>query len=243
MITEPGHRHPLSRSIREMVEILTALGFAVADGPEIETEHYNFDALNIPAEHPARDLWDTFWIQPRSLGKLLRTHTSPVQIRYMETHRPPLAIVVPGKTFRYEATDATHEAQFHQIEGLMVGAGITLGHLKGTLANFFSRFFNTQTRVRLRPSYFPFVEPGVEIDMSCFKCGGSGCSLCKQSGWVEIMGAGMVHPQVLYGVGIDPRKYSGFAFGGGVDRMTMLKYGIDDIRLFYDGDLRLVNQF
>jgi len=161
----------------------------------------------------------------------------------MEAHKPPLAIVVPGKTFRYESTDATHEAQFHQIEGLMVGKGITLAHLKGTLTEFFSRYFNAHMHVRLRPSYFPFVEPGVEIDMSCFKCAGEGCGLCKQTGWVEIMGAGMVHPQVLHGVGIDPSIYTGFAFGGGIDRMAMLKHGIDDVRLFYNGDLRLVNQF
>lgn len=238
-----GHRHPLSQATREIVEIFNSLGFSVAEGPEIETEYNNFDALNIPPDHPARDLWDTFWIKPRHLGKLLRTHTSPVQIRYMSEHKPPLAVVVPGKTFRYEATDATHEAQFHQVEGLLVGEGITLAHLKGVLTEFFSRFFNAHMKVRLRPSYFPFVEPGVEIDMSCVKCAGSGCSLCKHTGWIEIMGAGMVHQFVLDTVGVDPEKYTGFAFGGGIDRMVMLKHGIDDIRLLYSGDLRLVNQF
>ena len=240
---QQGHRHPISQATREIVEIFNSLGFEVAEGPEIESEHYNFDVLNIPGNHPARDLWDTFWLKPRSAQKLLRTHTSPVQARYMEANEPPLAIVAPGKTFRYEATDATHEAQFTQVEGLLVGKDITLGHLKGVLREFFSRFFNTRMNVRLRPSYFPFVEPGVEIDMSCYRCSGDGCSLCKHTGWIEIMGAGMVHPHVLHGVGINPHKYSGLAFGGGIDRMVMLRHGIDDIRLFYNGDLRLTNQF
>jgi phenylalanyl-tRNA synthetase alpha chain len=219
------------------------MGFTVAQGPEIETEYYNFDALNIPANHPARDMWDTFWLKENKLGELLRTHTSPMQVRYMESHQPPIKIIVPGKTFRYEATDATHEAQFYQLEGLMIGKDVTLATMKGILENFFSEFFEKKEGVRLRPSYFPFVEPGVEIDITCFKCDGKGCSVCKQSGFIELAGAGMVHPIVLSGVGINPREWRGFAFGFGIDRLTMLKYGIDDVRRLYEGDLRLVNQF
>lgn len=238
-----GHLHPVTLAVNEAVGIFAELGFAVASGPEIETEHYNFDVLNIPPDHPARDLWDTFWLKDTRFGELLRTHTSPVQARYMERHVPPIRIVAPGKVFRYEATDATHEAQFYQIEGLMVGEDVSLATLKGTLEIFFSGFFAKDTAVRLRPSYFPFVEPGVEVDISCFKCEGKGCPLCKQSGWIEIMGAGMVHPYVLNQAGIDPRKFRGFAFGTGVDRLALLKWGIDDVRLLYQGDLRLVNQF
>lgn len=238
-----GHIHPISQMITEINRIFSEMGFEVADGPELETEFYNFDALNIPADHPARDMWDTFWVKPRSLGKLMRTHTSPVQVRYMEKHKPPFAIIVPGKVFRYEATDATHEAQFHQVEGLMVGKDISLANLKWVLAEFFEKFFGKKIDIRFRPSFFPFVEPGVEIDMSCFKCAGSGCNICKQTGWIEIMGAGMVHPKVLESAGVDSREFSGFAFGVGIDRLAMLKYGVDDVRLFYSGDLRLVNQF
>lgn len=238
-----GHIHPIAQATREIVEIFNSLGFSVIDGPELETEYYNFDALNVPADHPARDLWDTFWIKPRNLHTLLRTQTSPVQIRHMEKNKPPLAIIAPGKVFRYETTDATHEAQFHQAEGLLVGENITVANLKGILTEFFSRYFNAHMKVRLRPSYFPFVEPGVEIDMSCFKCVGEGCSLCKHTGWIEIMGAGMVHPHVLHNVGIDPEIYSGFAFGVGIERIAMLRSGIDDLRLFNSGDLRFLNQF
>jgi len=238
-----GHLHPLSQIIQEIGTIFTSLGFEIVLGPEIETEYYNFNALNIPRDHPARDLWDTFWLKPMSEKKLLRTHTSPVQIRYMETHKPPFQIIVPGKVFRYEATDRTHEAQFYQVEGLAVAKDITLANLKAVLEHFFQEFFDKKINVRFRPSYFPFVEPGVEVDMSCFKCKGSGCSLCKKTGWIEIMGAGMVHPNVLENVGIHPRVWRGFAFGTGVDRLAMLKYGIDDVRLFYNGDLRFVNQF
>lgn len=241
-----GHIHPLSQMITEINRIFSEMSFEVADGPELETEFYNFDALNIPADHPARDMWDTFWVKPRSQGKdakLMRTHTSPVQVRYMEKHKPPFAVIVPGKVFRYEATDATHEAQFHQVEGLMVGKEISLANLKWVLAEFFEKFFGKKIDIRFRPSFFPFVEPGVEIDMSCFKCSGSGCGICKKTGWIEIMGAGMVHPKVLESAGIDSREFSGFAFGGGIDRLAMLKYGVDDVRLFYSGDLRLVNQF
>ncbi len=238
-----GHLHPLTQVIDRISEIFSSMGFEIVMGPEIETEHYNFDVLNIPAHHPARDLWDTFWLAPQEAGKLLRTHTSPMQVRYMESHEPPIRIIVPGKVYRYEATDATHEAQFYQIEGLAIGKDISLAHLKGTLDAFFREFFNASLAVRLRPSYFPFVEPGVEVDISCFKCAGKGCGVCKQSGWIEIMGAGMVHPNVLRNGNVDPEMWQGFAFGMGVDRLAMLKYGIDDVRLFYSGDLRLVNQF
>jgi phenylalanyl-tRNA synthetase alpha chain len=240
-----GHLHPLTHVLAHVGRIFTEMGFAIADGPEIETEFYNFDALNIPEHHPARDMWDTFWLKPLNAKKLLRTHTSPVQVRYMEKHAPPLRIIAPGKVFRHEATDATHEAQFYQLEGLVVGESISLAHLKWTLEEFFERFFGKRAALRLRPSYFPFVEPGVEIDMSCFKCEGRNptCSVCKGTGWIEIMGAGLVHPKVLDAAGIDSKKYTGFAFGCGIDRIAMLKYGIDDVRLLYQGDLRLVSQF
>lgn len=237
-----GHLHPLTQVMREIVDSFTAMGFEVADGPEVESEHYNFDALNVPKDHPARDMQDTFWVKgvPQTV---LRTHTSAVQVHYMETHEPPFKIIVPGKVYRYEATDATHETQFHQIEGLIVGEGVNLAHLEYTLDEFFKRLYGADAKVRMRPSYFPFVEPGVEIDVSCMKCNGAGCNVCKQTGWIEVMGAGVVHPNVLQAGGIDPRKYRGIAFGVGVDRLVMLKYGIDDVRLLYAGDLRLVNQF
>ncbi|MES3004514.1 MAG: phenylalanine--tRNA ligase subunit alpha [Patescibacteria group bacterium] len=238
-----GHLHPLTHTMFQINQIFTDLGFTIAEGPEIETEFYNFDSLNIPEHHPARDMWDTFWLEPLNAKKLLRTHTSPVQVRFMEQHKPPLRIIAPGKVFRHEATDATHEAQFYQLEGLVVGENISLAHLKGTLEEFFEKFFGKKTELRLRPSYFPFVEPGVEIDASCFKCSGKGCSTCKGTGFIEIMGAGVVHPRVLESSGIDSRKYSGFAFGCGIDRLVMLKYGVDDVRLLYSGDLRLTNQF
>ena len=240
MNTEVGHKHPLNQVIREAVDIFTDLGFEVASGPEAETEHYNFDALNIPKDHPARDMWDTFWLKD---GRQLRPHTSPVQIRYMEKNKPPFAIIVPGTTYRYEATDATHETQFAQLEALVVGKKVTLGTLKWVLEQFFGKLYGKELKTRLRPSYFPFVEPGFETDIQCFKCGGTGCSLCKQVGWVEFGGSGMVHPSVLEGVGIDPEEWQGFAFGFGLDRIAMLKYGVDDVRLLRSGDLRFVNQF
>jgi phenylalanyl-tRNA synthetase alpha chain len=240
--TNIGHIHPLSRTLDEIVRIFADLGFEVALGPEIETEYYNFDALNVPKNHPARDMQDTFWIKGVK-ETVLRTHTSPVQIRYMEKNKPPFRIVVPGKVFRYEATDATHETQFHQVEGLVVGEDVTLAGFKGTLEVFFKKLFGDDVKMRMRPSFFPFVEPGVEIDISCFLCKGVGCSVCKKSGWIEVMGGGMVHPNVLQAGGIDPRKYSGFAFGMGVDRLVMGKYSIEDVRILYAGDLRLVNQF
>jgi phenylalanyl-tRNA synthetase alpha chain len=228
-----GHYHPLSVVTRDILNIFEKFGFEVATGPEVETEYYNFDALNIPADHPARDMWDTFWLEPRSDKKLLRTHTSPVQVRYMEKNKPPFAIIAPGKTFRYEATDATHEANFHQLEGLMVGPDISMSNFKAIIEKFFEEFFGEKKEVRLRPSYFPFVEPGFEVDVRNV----------GEEKWLEVMGAGMVHPKVLLNAGIDPRKFKGFAFGMGIDRLTMLKYGVSDVRLFYSGDMRLSNQF
>jgi phenylalanyl-tRNA synthetase alpha chain len=237
-----GHIHPLTQVIREAVEIFNDLGFEVAEGPEIESEYYNFDALNVPKDHPARDMHDTFFIKDKP-ETILRTHISSLQVRYMEKNKPPIRIVAPGRVYRYEATDATHEAQFTYMEGLAVDKNLTLAHLKGTLNEFLKRLFGKDVKIRFRPSFFPFVEPGVEIDMSCFKCSQNGCNVCKHSGWIEIMGAGMVHPAVLKNGGIDPDEYTGIAFGGGIDRIAMLKYGIDDIRLFYGGDLRFINQF
>jgi len=238
-----GHVHPISRVLSDICEVFTELGFEVVQGPEIEDEYHNFDALNIPPDHPARDMWDTFWLKPSSAKKLLRTHTSPVQIRYMEKNFPPIAIVAPGKVYRHEATDATHEAQFFQIEGLMIDKDVSLAHLKGILETFLKKLFGERVEIRLRPSYFPFVEPGVEVDMSCFSCKGNKCGICKKTGWIEIMGAGMVHPKVLEEVGIDSKKWQGFAFGAGIERIAMLRYGIDDVRLFFTGDLRVITQF
>lgn len=226
---ERGHLHPLTLVQKKAVDIFSSMGFDIAEGPELETERYNFDALNIPKNHPARDLWDTFWTKD---GRLMRTHTSPVQIRYMEKNKPPFRLIAPGRVFRYEATDATHEIQFYQLEGLMVGKNITLGNLKAIMETFFQKFFgNKDIEIRLRPSYFPFVEPGVEVDMK-FK-----------GEWMEIAGAGMVHPRVLENMKLDSREWQGFAFGMGIDRLAMIKYKIDDIRLFYSSDLRFINQF
>jgi phenylalanyl-tRNA synthetase alpha chain len=232
------------------------MGFDTVDGPELEDEWHNFDALNVPRDHPSRDMQDTFWIKDKrgtnkygeDMGYVLRTHTSNVQIHTMEKYMKegkdfPLAICCPGKVFRNEATDATHEAQFHQVEMLYVSKDASLSMMIGVIEKFFSEFFGTDLVIRLRSSYFPFVEPGNEVDMQCFKCKGNGCNICKQTGWIEIGGAGMVHPRVLEAGGINPREYRGFAFGCGIDRMIMLKYGVDDIRLLYNGDLRLVNQF
>jgi len=230
-----GHIHPISRAIFDIRTIFAELGFAVAVGPEMETEWYNFDALNIPKDHPARDMQDTFWLKPREAGALLRTHTSPVQIRYMEEKLkagilPPYRIVVPGKVFRNEATDATHEAQFFQVEGLYVDKNVSMAHLKGVLEFFFKKFFGDDVVIRFRPSFFAFTEPSVEVDMQ-FK-----------GKWLEMMGAGLVHPNVLRAAKV-PEGFSGFAFGGGIDRLVMLKTGIPDVRMFYNGDLRVVNQF
>jgi phenylalanyl-tRNA synthetase alpha chain len=223
------------------------MGFDVQEGTEVEWDRYNFDMLNIPKEHPARDMWDTFWIDYKNEAgerpMLLRTHTSPMQARIMEGTEPPVRVIVPGKCYRYEATDATHEWHFYQVEGLAVDEGITFADLKGTLFEFARRIFGAERRVRFRCDFFPFVEPGVEMAIDCFKCGGDGCRICGDTGWIEIMGAGMVHPKVLEGVGYDPRKYTGFAFGMGVERICMLRHGIDDIRHFYSNDLRFLRQF
>lgn len=235
-----GHRHPISTMIAEINSIFAELGFVFAEGPEAETEHYNFDQLNVAKDHPSRDMHDTFWFKPEDVSEpmVLRTHTSPVQSRYLESHTPPVRIIVPGKVFRNEATDATHEAQFYQLEGMYVDKGVHLGHLKGTIEYFFSKFFKGEVEVRFRPSYFPFVEPGVEVDMMLK---GSESKLANR--WIEIMGAGMVHPNVLRAASVDEKVYSGFAFGMGIDRLAVMKYGIDDIRHLYTGDLRVVTQF
>lgn len=242
MTEKNGHYHPLTIAERDIARIFSEMGFVIAEGKEIIPEEENFDVLNVPKDHPARDMHDTFWIKGRP-GILLRTHISSMQVPYLRAHGPEVRMISSGAVYRYEATDATHEAIFHYTEGLMVGTGVTLAHLKGTLEQFFGRFFGGEIKARLRPSFFPFVEPGLEVDMSCFKCNGKGCAICKGTGWVEIMGAGMVHPRVLLNAGVDPRKYRGFAFGTGINRLAMLKYGVDDIRLFYSGDLRLTNQF
>lgn len=285
-----GHAHPITLAVARISDIFSKMGFDTVDGPELEDEWHNFDALNVPKDHPARDMQDTFWIKPQNIteqtlntvegiqrngvdkygdpvGYVLRTHTSNMQIRTMEKYVAdgkefPLAICCPGKVFRNEATDATHEAQFYQVEMLYVGKDASLAMMIGVIERFFSEFFGSNLVVRLRSSYFPFVEPGNEVDMQCFKCEGKGliasgdndatpdqaklgvgCSICKQTGWIEIGGAGMAHPKILEASGINPREYRGFAFGCGIDRMVMLKYGIDDVRLLYNGDLRVVNQF
>lgn len=226
-----GSIHPITRVINDLVSIFSEQGFQVITGNEIEDEEHNFDALNVPKDHPARDMQDTFWLKDFA-GHLLRTHTSGVQIHFMKENQPPFKIVSPGKVYRYEATDKTHEVQFHQVEGLVVAENINVGHLKNALNNFVKKFYGDDVTTRLRPSYFPFVEPGFEVDMK------------KGEGdWIEMLGAGMVHPNVLENCGIDSKKYQGFAFGIGVERIAMLKYGIDDVRKFYDGDLRLINQF
>lgn len=245
---EKGHIHPMTQFIARANAIFYDMGFSLADGPELETEHYNFDALNVPKDHPARDMQDTFWVKQKAdepERKLLRTQTSAVQIRYMQGKQPPFKMICFGKVYRNEATDATHEMTFHQLEALMIGKNVTMADLKSTINTFFDKFFERDVDVRFRPSFFPFVEPGMEVDISCFKCNGGekGCSICKGTGWVEVGGAGMVHPNVLRGMDIDPDLWQGFAFGMGVDRIIMLKYGIDDVRLIYSGDLRLINQF
>jgi phenylalanyl-tRNA synthetase alpha chain len=242
-----GQLHPVTKVNGEINDIFISMGFQVVEGPEVEWDYYNFEALNIPREHPARDTMATLWVDYETEGgerpMLLRTHTSPMQIRVMEQVPPPLRIVVPGKVYRYEATDATHIPMFFQIEGLAVDKGITMADLKGTLYEFARRFFGEDRKIRFRCDYFPFVEPGVEMAIECTVCRGSGCRLCSSSGWIEILGAGMVHPRVLERVNIDPEIYSGFAFGMGIERIPMLRYGVDDIRLFYGSDLRFLRQF
>lgn len=241
-----GRLHPITQMLKNICEIFQNMGFQVVEGPDVEWDHYNFDALNIPQDHPARDMFDTFWIDSNKAGKdarLLRTHTSPMQIRVMEKEQPPIRVIVPGRTYRYEATDATHESMFYQVEGLAVDKNITMTDLKGTLLEFCQLVFGNDRRVRFRCDYFPFVEPGAEVAIECLACHGSGCRLCGYSGWLEILGAGMVHPEVLRRVNIDPDIYSGFAFGLGVERVPMLLNGIEDIRLFYGNDLRFLKQF
>ncbi|HPN96767.1 MAG TPA: phenylalanine--tRNA ligase subunit alpha [Candidatus Moranbacteria bacterium] len=238
---EIGHLHPISVVRRDIEDIFTSMGFEIADGPEVETEFYNFDALNIPADHPARDMQDTFFLKDEKLA--MRSQTSSVQVRYMQQHKPPIKIIVPGKCFRNEATDTTHEHTFYQFEALVVGKDINIGNLKIVAHQFFSAFFGTDVKVRLRPSYFPFVEPGFEFDISCTVCGGKGCRACKGNGWLELGGAGMVNQNVLEAAGYKCNEYQGFAWGFGLERLAMMKYKIDDIRLFHSGDLRFIRQF
>lgn len=235
-----GKKHPLTIVLDELKEIVVGMGFEIATGPEVELDYYNFEALNIPKDHPSRDTQDTFYI---SDNVLLRTQTSPMQIRTMEKKKPPIRIIAPGRVYRSDAVDATHSPLFHQVEGLVVDKGITMADLKGTLEVFVKRLYGDSTVVRFRPHHFPFTEPSAELDVQCFHCHGEGCSLCKGEGWIEILGCGMVHPQVLLNCGIDPEEYSGFAFGLGLERMVMMRYGIDDLRLFYDNDVRFLKQF
>ena len=237
---EIGHKHPLSIVLDEVKEIFLGMGFEVVGGPEVEWDYYNFEALNIPKDHPARDTQDTFYITE---NMLLRTQTSGVQIRTMENKKPPIRMIAPGRVFRSDAVDATHSPLFHQIEGMAIDEGITMGDLKGTLETFAKKLYGEQTKIRLRPHHFPFTEPSCEIDVSCFKCGGCGCSMCKGEGWIEILGGGMVHPKVLRTGGIDPEKYSGFACGVGLERIAMFRFGLDDMRLLYENDVRFLDQF
>ena len=235
-----GHKHPLNIVLDEVKDIFLGMGFDIATGPEVEWDYYNFEALNIPKDHPARDTQDTFYITE---NMLLRTQTSPVQIRVMEKQAPPIRVISPGRVFRSDAVDATHSPLFHQIEGLVVDKGITMGDLKGTLEAFAKRLYGEDTKIRLRPHHFPFTEPSCEIDVTCFKCGGKGCPMCKGEGFIEILGAGMVHPKVLKACGVDPEVYSGYAFGVGLERLVMFRFDIDDMRLLYENDMRFLGQF
>lgn len=245
-VTEPGikrplgHLHPVTQVMREIENIFISMGYEIAEGPEVEDDYHNFEGLNIPKEHPARDAWDTFWL---TNGLLMRTHTSPVQIRTMKKRKPPLRILVPGRVFRYEAEDATHLSDFKQIEGFAIDKNISFADLKGTLTSLMKNLLGTSVKLRFRPSFFPFTEPSAEVDVSCVMCGGKGCRSCGGDGWLELLGAGMIHPQVLRNVGYDPEKVSGFAFGLGPERITMLKYRINDIREFMKNDLRFLEQF
>ena len=245
-VTEPGKpvklgaKHPVTVTIEEMSRVFKSMGFTLTEGPEVETVFNNFDALNAGPNHPARDWTDTFYI---SDDVLLRTQTSPVQVRVLQSQEPPIRVFAPGRTFRCDTADATHSPMFHQVEGLVVDEGITMADLKGVLDSFAKQMFGSETKTKFRPHHFPFTEPSAEMDVSCFKCGGKGCRVCKGSGWIEILGCGMVHPNVLKVGGIDTEKYTGFAFGVGVERVAMLKYGIDDIRLMYENDMRFIEQF
>lgn len=235
-----GTAHPLTQVADGIVDIFRDFGFDVAAGPDVESDHYNFKSLNFPDDHPARDAQDTFFLPD---GNLLRTHTSPVQVRTMEKSKPPFKFVVPGRVYRHEAVDATHHHIFHQVEGFLVDEGVQFSHLKGVLDAFVKRFYGPEIETRFRPSFFPFTEPSAEMDISCIFCGGKGCRICKQSGWVETLGCGMIHPNVLRNCHMDPEKWSGFAFGMGVERIAMFKYRVDDIRHFYQNDLRFLRQF
>jgi phenylalanyl-tRNA synthetase alpha chain len=237
--TLPGRTHPISSILKEITDIFVSMGFAIAVGPEVELDYYNFEALNMPKDHPARDMQDTFYI---SEDIILRTHTSPVQVRIMERSKPPLKFIAPGKVYRCDA-DVSHSPMFHQVEGFMVDTDISFSDLKGVLELFIHRMFTKDTPLRFRPSFFPFTEPSAEVDVGCIFCSGAGCRVCKGSGWLEVLGAGMVHPRVFEMVGYDPEIYTGFAFGMGIERITMLKYSIDDIRMFYENDLRFLRQF
>ena len=237
---EFGKKHPLSIVLDEIYDIFSSMGFSIVNGPEVELDYYNFEALNIPKNHPARDTQDTFYINDNIV---LRTQTSPVQVRTMEKQKPPIRIIAPGRVYRSDAVDATHSPVFHQIEGLVVDKGITMGDLKGTLEVFAKQLYGNDTIVRFRPHHFPFTEPSAEMDVMCFKCGGKGCRLCKGEGWIEILGCGMVHPRVLQNCGIDPEVYSGFAFGIGLERIVMRRFNIDDMRLLFENDLRFLKQF
>ncbi len=235
-----GHRHPSTIALEEVERIFVGMGYEVVEGPEVELDYYNFEALNIPANHPAKDEQDTFYINQ---DIVLRTQTSPVQVRTMEKGKLPIRMIAPGRVFRSDEVDATHSPSFHQIEGLVVDKNITFADLKGTLAEFAKELFGPETKVKFRPHHFPFTEPSAEVDVTCFKCGGKGCRMCKGSGWIEILGCGMVHPKVLKMSGIDPEEYSGFAFGVGLERIALLKYEIDDMRLLYENDIRFLKQF
>lgn len=235
-----GKRHPLELTIERIKDIFISMGFSVEEGPEVELDYYNFEALNIPKNHPARSEQDTFYIND---NVVLRTQTSGVQIRVMEKQKPPIKMISPGKVYRADSVDATHSPIFHQMEGLVVAKGVTFADLKGTLELFVKKMFGDKVQTKFRPHHFPFTEPSAEMDATCFVCGGKGCNVCKNSGWIEMLGCGMVHPNVLRNCGIDPEEYSGFAFGFGIDRMVMLSYGLDDIRLLYESDMRFLNQF
>lgn len=239
-ISKTGKLHPLTKVMNELKDIFIGMGFEIAEGPEIEYDYYNFEALNIPKNHPARDTQDTFYIEDNIV---LRTQTSPMQVRVMEKQKPPIRIIAPGRVYRSDAVDATHSPIFHQIEGLVVDKGVTMADLKGTLEAFIKALYGEKTKVRFRPHHFPFTEPSAEVDVSCFVCGGEGCSVCKGEGWIEILGCGMVHPKVLANCGIDPEVYSGFAFGIGLERIAMGRYDINDLRLFFENDVRFLKQF
>ncbi|HZK77166.1 MAG TPA: phenylalanine--tRNA ligase subunit alpha [Candidatus Kapabacteria bacterium] len=249
-VTTPGHEHPLMKTMNEMISIFERMGFAVEYGPEIEDDEHNFGKLNFPANHPARDMQDTFFVKPGGAAEgahhaplLLRTHTSPVQIRLMERQKPPIRAIMPGRVYRNEAASARSSVAFFQLEGLVVDKGVTMADLKGVLLSFAKQFFGSDAKIKLRPSFFPFTEPSAEVDVSCFICGGKGCRVCRNSGWLEILGAGMVHPNVLTACDVNPQIYTGYAFGFGIDRTTMMRYGISDIRDLYENDYRFLQQF